>query len=97
MTIVRIIYASFPPEQTERALQNWKEKCAPLMIRQPGCMSEELLRCIDTPGEFLSYSEWDSMANVEKYLESKDHQEIKRQNRNIAGAEVVVKHYELVS
>ena len=97
MTIVRIIYASFPPEHTERARQNWKEKCAPLMIRQPGCMSEELLRCIDTPGEFISYSEWDSMANVQKYLQSQDHQEIKRQNRNITGAKVVVKHYELVS
>ena len=96
LTIVRIIYASFPPSKP-KWLQNWKEKCAPLMIRQPGCMSEELLRCIDTPGEFLSYSEWYSMANVEKYLQSEDHQEIKRQNRNTTGAKVVVKHYELVS
>ena len=97
VTIVRIIYASFPPDQAEKARQNWKGKCAPLMIRQSGCMSEELLSCIDSPGEFMSYSEWDSMENIQKYLQSGDHQEIKRQNRNITGAQVVVKHYELVS
>jgi len=97
MTIVRIIYVSFPPDQAEKARQNWKEKCAPLMIRQSGCMSEELLSCIDNPGEFISYSEWDSLENIEKYLHSEDHQEIKRQNRNITGAQVVVKQYELVS
>ena len=97
VAIVRIVYASFPPDQAEKARQNWKEKCAPLMIRQSGCTSEELLRCTDSPGEFISYSEWDSMESIQKYLESEDHQEIKRQNRNITGAQVVVKHYELVN
>ena len=97
VAIVRIVYASFPPDQAEKARQNWKEKCAPLMIRQSGCASEELLRCTDSPGEFISYSEWDSMESIQKYLESEDHQEIKRQNRNITGAQVVVKHYELVN
>jgi heme-degrading monooxygenase HmoA len=96
MTVVRIIYASFPPDQVEKARQNWKEKCAPLMIRQPGCVSEELLRCTDNPGEFISYSEWDSLDSIRTYLASADHQEIKRQNENITGAQVVVKHYELV-
>lgn len=97
MTIVRIIYASFPPDQAGKARQNWKAKCAPMMIQQSGCMSEELLRCIDNPGEFISYSEWDGMENIQKYLQSEAHQEIKQQNRNITGAQVVVKHYELVS
>ena len=67
------------------------------MIQQSGCMSEELLRCTDNPGEFISYSEWESMESIQKYLQSEAHQEIKQQNRNIAGAQVVVKHYELVS
>jgi quinol monooxygenase YgiN len=78
MTIVRIIYASFPPDQAEKARANWKEKCAPLMIRQPGCMSEELLRCTDRPGEFIPYAEWDSMDHIQQYLQSEGHQEIKR-------------------
>ena len=97
MTIVRIIYCSFPADQAAKAERNWKEKCAPLMIRQPGCASEMLLRCTNTPGEFLSLSEWDSEDSIARYLESSDHQEIKRHNRNITGAEVMVKHYEVVS
>jgi heme-degrading monooxygenase HmoA len=97
MAIIRLIYASFPPDQAEKAEKNWKEFCAPLMIRQPGCTSEQLLRCTTHPGEFISYSEWDSEESISKYLESEDHQEIKRHNRNIKGAQVVVKHYEAVS
>ena len=97
MTVIRIIYTSFPPDQSEKAERNWKEKCAPLMIRQPGCISEELLRCTTAPGEFLSVSEWESEDDIQRYLQSADHQEIKRQNRNIQGAEVQVKHYAAVS
>jgi heme-degrading monooxygenase HmoA len=66
------------------------------MIRQPGCLSEELLRCKESPGEYISYSEWDNDESIQKYLQSEDHQEIKRHNRNITGAKVAVKHYELV-
>lgn len=97
MPIIRLIYVQFPPEQAERAEANWKEKCAPLMIRQPGCLSEELLRCTDNPGEMISYSEWDDEKSIENYLASDDHQEIKRHNRNITNANVSVKHYRMVS
>jgi heme-degrading monooxygenase HmoA len=97
MTITRIIYTSFPPDQSEKAERNWKEKCAPLMIRQPGCISEAMLRCTNTPGEFLSVSEWENEEAIQRYLKSEDHQEIKRHNRSIHGAQVVVKHYEPVS
>jgi heme-degrading monooxygenase HmoA len=51
---------------------------------------------MENPGEYISYSEWDSEANIQRYLKSEDHQEIKRHNRNIVGAQVVVKHYERV-
>jgi heme-degrading monooxygenase HmoA len=66
------------------------------MIRQPGCLWEELLRCRENPGEYISYSEWDSGESIQRYLESEDHQEIKRHNRNIEGAKVEVKHYDVV-
>lgn len=96
MTVIRIIQTTFPPDQAAKAERNWTEHCAPLMIRQPGCLSETLLRNTESPGEYISYSEWDSEDNVQRYLESEDHQEIKRHNRNIVGAQVVVKHYERV-
>lgn len=95
MSIVRLIYVQVPSDQAKQAQENWKTKCAPLMIQQKGCLSEELLRCTDNPGEFISYSEWDSEESIRNYLGSDDHQEIKRHNRNIQGAEVSIKHYEL--
>lgn len=96
MSFVRLIFVSVPPEESERAERNWKESCAPLMIQQPGCVSEKLLRCADAPGEYISYSEWTSMDDIDAYLRSEAHQEIKRHNRNIQGAKVAVKTYGLV-
>lgn len=96
MTVTRLLYVSFPVAQADKAEHNWKDKCAPLMIRQEGCLSEQLLRCKDDPGEYVSYSEWDSEESIKKYLASEDHQEIKRHNANISGAKVEVKLYEHV-
>jgi heme-degrading monooxygenase HmoA len=96
MSIVRIIQTTFPPDQAETAERNWREHCGPLMIRQPGCLFEVLLRNQDNPGEYISYSEWDSAESIKTYLASEDHQVIKRHNRNIVGAQVVVKQYERV-
>ncbi len=96
MSVIRMIHVTFPPEGAQQAERNWKEKCAPLMIKQPGCLSEQLLRCSDHPGEYISYSEWDGEDSINTYLQSADHQEIKRHNRNITGVTVVVKHYDQV-
>jgi heme-degrading monooxygenase HmoA len=97
MSVVRIIYVTFPPDQAEKAERNWRESCGPLMIRQPGCLAEELLRSKDNPGEYVSFSEWDSEESINAYLASEAHQEIKRHNRNITGARVEVKTYERVA
>lgn len=78
MPIARLIYVTVKPEQGKQAEELWKQHCAPLMISQPGCLSEELLKCLDAPGEYISYSEWDSDENIERYSQSDAHQEIKR-------------------
>ena len=96
MSIIRLIITTVPPEYGGQAERNWKEFCAPIMIRQPGCLSEKMLRCETTPGEYISYSEWEDEASIQTYLASEDHQEIKRHNRNIQGADVTVKTYQLV-
>ncbi|MYZ49370.1 antibiotic biosynthesis monooxygenase family protein [Propylenella binzhouense] len=93
MSVIRMIFVTVPPDMSARAVENWKAECAPLMIRQPGCRSEKLLRSSDDPGGFISYSEWDSEESIKRYLASADHQEIKRHNRNISGADVSVKHF----
>ena len=96
MPVIRIIHVTFPPDQAQKAERNWMESCAPIMIRQSGCRSEELLRSKDNPGEYISYSEWDSEDSIKAYLASEAHQEIKRHNSNITGARVEVKHYERI-
>ena len=96
MSIVRMIVTTVPPGTGKQAEQNWKEKCAPLMIKQPGCLSERMLRSRDNPQEYISYAEWDNEDSIRAYLKSADHQTIKQHNENITGARVVAKEYEIV-
>src|SRR3954471_10262789 len=93
MSIVRLIYVKVKPEQQAQAEKVWKDDCAPLMIKQPGCLSEKLLKCVDAPGEYISYSEWESESAIETYRKSKDHDTIQQHSRGLTGAKAEVKRY----
>lgn len=96
MPVVRMIYVSVDPGKGAEAERVWKELCAPLMIKQPGCLSEKLLKCTDSPGEYISYSEWDSQESVDRYRDSKTHEEIRQHSRGLqGGSRPVVKRYEV--
>jgi quinol monooxygenase YgiN len=95
MSIVRLIFVTVKPDQVKDAVSLWKNHCAPLMIKQPGCLLEKLLECVDAPGEFISYSEWDSQANVDKYRKSEGHAEIQKHSRGLQGGRATVKRYEV--
>jgi len=95
MSIVRLIYVTVNPDQVSQAVALWKNHCAPLMIKQPGCLSEKLLECVDAPGEFISYSEWNSQANIDKYRASEAHSEIQKHARGLQGGQATVKRYEV--
>ena len=95
MSIVRLIYVSVKGDQAKQAVDLWKNHCAPLMIKQPGCLSEKLLECVDTPGEFISYSEWDNQASIDKYRTSDAHVEIQKHARGLQGGQASVKRYEV--
>jgi heme-degrading monooxygenase HmoA len=96
MSIARLIYVTVDAEQAKEAERIWKEECAPLMIQQPGCLSEELLKCLDAPGEYVSYAEWKDQASIDRYRASAAHQEIKKHTRGLqGGAPPVVKRYEV--
>jgi len=95
MSIVRLIHITLDPSETEKAVRVWKTECAPLMIAQHGCISEKLLRCRDAH-EFISYSEWNSEADIATYPNGDAHKEIVRHARALKGAKAVVKLYELV-
>src|SRR6266436_1990635 len=93
MSIIRLIHIKIDPSETENAMRVWKTQCAPLMIRQKGCISEKLLRCREAH-EFISYSEWDSEAAIEAYRGSDAHKEIVRHTRGLKGAKAEVRSEE---
>ena len=97
MAIVRLIFVTVNPEEGTAAEQLWKQECAPLMIRQQGCLSEELLKSMEVPGEYISYSVWESQASIDNYRASAAHEEIKRHGARLKTAQApVVKEYVLV-
>jgi quinol monooxygenase YgiN len=96
MPIIRLIFVRVVPEEAKNAEQIWKESCAPLMIQQPGCLSEKLLRSTDDPGEFISYSEWKDQQSIDAYRVSEAHEEIKKHARHLHGDRPSVKRYEVV-
>jgi heme-degrading monooxygenase HmoA len=96
MPIVRLIFVRVVPEEAKNAEQIWKESCAPLMIQQPGCLSEKLLRSSDDAGEFISYSEWKDQQSIDAYRVSDAHEEIKKHARHLHGDRPSVKRYEVV-
>jgi heme-degrading monooxygenase HmoA len=60
------------------------------MISQKGCISEKLLRARER-GEFISYSEWETEADIERYTNSAAHKQIVNHTRSVKGASAVIK------
>lgn len=95
--ITRMIIVSVPKDKAAEAERLWKEECAPLMNKQPGCLSEEFLRGRENPGEFISLSKWENQAAIDKYRHSDAHKDIQKHTRALMGvSKVEVKSYEVV-
>jgi heme-degrading monooxygenase HmoA len=95
MSIIRLIHIKIDPSETKHAERIWKTECATMMISQKGCISEKLLRARDAD-EFISYSEWESEADIERYMKSDAHKEIVKHTRGVKGASATVTLYDLV-
>ena len=94
MPIARLIYVTVEPSQAEEAERLWKQDCAPLMIQQDGCLSEELLKCTEAPGEYISYSEWKDEAAIKRYDGSDAHHQIEAHSKKFkVTSPPVTKHY----
>src|SRR5262245_18401538 len=95
--ITRMIAVNVPKERAGEAEPMWKQECATLMIKQPGCLSEQFLRGREDPGEFISISTWQNQAVVDKYRTSEAHQAIQKHTRALMNvAKVAVKTYEVM-
>jgi quinol monooxygenase YgiN len=95
-TILRHVIVRVSPDLAGEVERLWKEQCAPLMLRRPGCLREELLRCREEPGEYISVAEWASQEAIDAYLASEEHRQIVAHTRGLTGAAATVKTYELV-
>lgn len=96
MPIIRLVHMTYPAENADDAANSWKQNRGPLMAKQLGCLSEELLRCTDVPTEFVSYSVWDDEEDIRVYLESDDYHKIRAENREKGATHVTVRLYERV-
>jgi heme-degrading monooxygenase HmoA len=95
--IMRMILVNVPADKAAEAERMWKNECAPLMIQQPGCISEQLLRGRENSGEFISLSTWEDQASIDRYRESDAHKRIQQHTRALMNvAKVDVKTYDLV-
>jgi hypothetical protein len=84
MSIVRLIHIKIDPTEMERALRVWKTECAPLMIQQRLHFGKAAALPWEAH-ELISYSEWDSEADIEPYRSSDAHQEIVQHARALKG------------
>ena len=95
--ITRMIIVTTPPEKAAEAAKIWKEHCAPIMIQQPGCLSEEFLRNTENSSELISLQTWESSEAIAKYRASAAHQEILKHTRGLMGvSKVEVKNYAIL-
>ena len=95
--ITRMILVNVPKDKAAEAERMWKQECAPLMIKQEGCVSEEFLRGRENPSEFISLSTWENQAAIDKYRNSESHKQIQQHTRGLMNvAKVEVKTYEIV-
>ncbi len=96
MTVARVIIINVPEANTQDVERVWKSECAPLMVRQQGCQSEKLMKSLERPGLYISYSEWDSAEDIDRYRESNDHETIQSETRALQDARAVVWCYEII-
>ena len=67
--LIRIVRMTFQPEKVADFLTVFEESKEKIRAR-PGCHRLELLRDLDLPNVFMTYSYWDDAAALNKYRDS---------------------------
>jgi heme-degrading monooxygenase HmoA len=96
MAILRFIIVNTSPDKATDVERMWNKECGPLMKKRPGCVREELLRCIEDPSEFISVAEWESQKAIDAYRASPECEKIKQHTRSSAGMAAKIKTYEVI-
>ncbi len=96
MTILRFIIVNTSPDRAAEVERIWNKECGPLMKKRPGCVREELLRCIEDPSEFISVAEWESQKAIDAYRASPECEQVKQHARSSSGMAATIKTYEVI-
>jgi hypothetical protein len=67
--LTRLVRMRFQPEQVETFLALYAAM-HPRIVGQPGCLSVQLVREIDDPAAFATWSVWESVAALDAYRTS---------------------------
>src|SRR3990172_3130256 len=78
---IRRFSVRVPTEKAAEAERLWRQDCGPLMLKQPGCVSEQFLRGRENPGEFVSLATWEDQAAIDRYRSSDAHKAIQQHTR----------------
>ena len=82
---VKIIITRSVPEDKAREMIPLFRKMRALAVKQPGYISGETLKSSDRPNTFIVISSWQTADDWEKWLLSKDRQEIQSQVDTLLG------------
>jgi len=67
--LIRIVKMTFNPENTDAFMRTFDSK-KELIASSEGCTGVELLRDINNPNIFFTYSKWQNAAALQKYRQS---------------------------
>ena len=69
MPLVRIVKMTFAPDKTDEFIAVFNER-KEMIATFSGCSGVELLRDIQNPNVFFTYSKWDSETSLNNYRNS---------------------------
>ena len=93
---VRFTCLTFPPERLLEAKQVYSAEVAPAIRKQQGNREAILLEPEDETQEFISYTSWDSEADLKAFEESQAYQSVIGRIKQVATA-AYQKHYKAIS
>ncbi|MCF8106257.1 MAG: antibiotic biosynthesis monooxygenase [Desulfohalobiaceae bacterium] len=84
MTVKALIKRKVPDDKAKKMIPLFR-RMRTLAMEQPGYISGETLRNVNQPDEYLVISVWNSSQDWQKWLDSKERQEIQDQIDDLLG------------
>lgn len=94
MAITIMIQRACNDEEKATHLAPMIVKLRSLATVQPGYITGQTFRCLDSPGEYLVISSWNSIEDWNQWLSSEQRTKIQKQIDDLLGEKTVYRIYE---